>query len=61
VPLGVGDRLCDPGRLGSYFQSPGMVRESVAALTGVAAEEVRPFRELLAVCETRRLGVYVTF
>jgi hypothetical protein len=60
VPFGVGGRLFDPGRLGSYFQSPAVACESLAALDGVAAEDVRPFRELLAECAARRLGLYVT-
>jgi hypothetical protein len=61
VPFGGGDRLFDPGRIGSFFQSPVMARESLAALAGLAAEEVRPFRELLTRCVARRLGVYITF
>jgi hypothetical protein len=61
APFGAGDRLFDPGRLGSYFQSPAMARESLEAVAGLAAEEVQPFRELLAECVARRLGAYVTF
>lgn len=61
APFGHRDRLFDPGRLGSYFQSPVMACESLAALAGLAVEEVGPFRELLTACVARRLGVYVTF
>jgi hypothetical protein len=59
--IGVGDRLFDPGRLGSYFQSPEVIGESLKVLDGVAANEVQCFRELLAECAVWRLGVYVTF
>jgi hypothetical protein len=61
APFGVRGRLFDPGRLGSYFQSPATVGKSHAAIAGLAALEVEPYRALLAECASRRLGVYVTF
>ena len=56
APFGDGDRLFDPGRLGSYFQSPVITHQSLVALAGLAAEEVQPFRELLAECAARGSG-----
>jgi hypothetical protein len=38
-----------------------MVRKSLGVVAGLVAEEVQPFRELLAECVARRLGAYVTF
>ncbi len=61
APFGIGDYWFDPGRLGSYFQSPAMVRQSLTVLAAVAVEEVRPFRDLLTEAAALRLGVYVTF
>jgi hypothetical protein len=62
-PVGPKGRLFDPGRLGSYFQTPGQVRESLAILRPRAekVEELRLFVELLERCAAEGLGVYVTF
>lgn len=61
TPFGMLERLFDPGRLGSYFQSPLMVMRSLMSLDDIAGEEVQQFRELLAECAARQFGVYVTF
>jgi hypothetical protein len=61
TPTGSRERLFDPGRLGSYFQSPPAVRRSLATLSDLEAKEVQPFRELLKCCDAQGLGIYVTF
>ncbi len=65
--VGEGNRLFDPGRLGSYFQSPVQVQESAKAMAaieldvGEEAEEFDRFAALLARCATGGFGLYVTF
>lgn len=61
APFGVRDRLFDPGRLGSYFQSPDTVPRSLRTLAELKGDEVRGFRRLLEECASQRVGVYVTF
>jgi hypothetical protein len=61
VSIGDDGALFDPGRMGSYFQTPARVRRSLAALRGVRRPELRGFRRLLERCTADRLGVYVTF
>ena len=60
-PFGVGNQLFDPGRLGAYFQAPALVVQSLASLAVATGVQLRSFRELLAACAGRQLGVYVTF
>jgi len=60
-PAGPPGALFDPGRYGSYFQTPALVRESLAALRRVERPEVQEYRGLLERCAAGQLGVYVTF
>jgi hypothetical protein len=59
--IGPPDAPFDPGRMGSYFQSPAQVRQSLAVLEGVEDPALVPFRELLRRCARENLGIYVTF
>jgi hypothetical protein len=59
--LGPPDRLFDPGRYGSYFQTPDRVQESLAALLQHACLELARYLELLERCAGERRGVHVTF
>lgn len=59
--IGPPDRLFDPGRYGSYFQTPDQVRESLAALTPLGLPELARFVELLERCVADGRGVYITF
>lgn len=62
-----GDRLFDPGRLGSYFQSPFQVLESADLLgasqlnVGEDAGDFNRFALLLDRCAADGFGLYVTF
>jgi hypothetical protein len=60
-PVGPPERPFDPGREGSYFQSPRRVRESLAALKLHARVELSLYLELLQWCAAEGRGVYVTF
>lgn len=59
--VGPPERLFDPGRYGSYFQTPTQVRESLAVLKPLGVPELTRFVELLERCATEGRGVYVTF
>jgi hypothetical protein len=59
--VGPPGRLFDPGRYGSYFQTPAQVRESLAALKPLGLSELAGFVELLERCAAKGRGVYVTF
>ena len=60
-PVGPPEARFDPGRLGSYFQTPAMVRESQAMLRREERPELQDHLRLLEQCVAARLGVYVTF
>ena len=60
-PLGRSGALFDPGKMGSYFQSPGAARQSSLILNDLAWPELTPFRELLSQAVAVRRGLYVTF
>jgi hypothetical protein len=51
----------DPGRMGSYFQSPEMLVQSIAALTSVNRPELHDYISFLGACRALGHGVYVTF
>jgi hypothetical protein len=57
----------DPGKQGSYFQSPQMVRDNLRRLdelvgrTPALARRVAPLRAMLEAAERRVRGLYVTF
>lgn len=51
----------NPGRMGSYFQTPDQVSESLRVVDRLAIEAIEPFKELLEDCSQSGLGIYVTF
>jgi hypothetical protein len=59
--VGAVDALFDPGRMGSYFQTPEDVRESLDVLAIVERTEVAEYCQLLESCRVAGLGLYVTF
>jgi hypothetical protein len=67
--VGPEDNLFDPGRYGSYFQTPRQVRESLSALRPhsctrtcySSCPDLLQYLELLERCVAERRGVYVTF
>ena len=61
APFGPAERLFDPGRMGSYFQSPEDVIASQSCLSEVATPCLARFKELLADAANLRKGLYVTF
>ena len=54
-------RLIDPGRYGSYFQNPALLRKSLGLLRPLGLPELQPFVELLERSTVAGLGAYVTF
>jgi hypothetical protein len=60
-PIGPAENLFDPGRYGSYFQTPKLVRESLSSLQPHACQDLARYLELLEMCVCDRRGVYVTF
>jgi hypothetical protein len=60
-PFGPKQNCFDPGKYGSYFQTPERARESLAALGRVRWPELRPYRTILKEAARQRRGVYVTF
>lgn len=61
ISVGPPERLFDPGRYGSYFQTPGQVRESLSVLKPLGVPELARFVELLEQCVQEGRGMYVTF
>lgn len=51
----------DPGKYGSYFQTPKRVRESIAALSKVRWPELSGYRAILKSAARQKKGLYVTF
>jgi hypothetical protein len=51
----------DPGRMGSYFQKPDSVLNSLQVLNGINYRDLQAYRKLLERCGRSELGVYVTF
>jgi hypothetical protein len=61
-PLGDPGHEFDPGRQGSYFQTPEQVVESLRRVEHAApARELESYVQLLRRCAVDGLGVYVTF
>ncbi len=61
-PLGNPGHEFDPGRQGSYFQTPEQVGESLLRVERMGqARELESYARLLRSCVADRLGVYVTF
>jgi hypothetical protein len=59
--VGPPGRLFDPGRYGSYFQTPAQVLESLAVLEPLGVPELARFVGLLERCAAEGRGVYTTF
>jgi hypothetical protein len=59
--VGPAENLFNPGRYGSYFQTPQLVRESFAALQAHARPDLAAYLALLERCVADKRGVYVTF
>ena len=51
----------DPGRMGSYFQSPSLATRARQVLTGRTEPELEPFLRLLDQVATCGKGLYITF
>lgn len=60
-PIRSVNRVFDPGRMGSYFQTPDQVSKSLRIVNKLAIEAIQPFQELLVGCSQSGLGLYVTF
>lgn len=60
-PLGSAECRFDPGRMGSYFQTPTEIPVSLRAIDGLDQPEIEPFRELLRLCAEQGKGLYITF
>ena len=60
-PIGPEEALFDPGRRGSYFQTPMQVKKSAETLKGCAQIEILDYRHLLQYCSDENLGLYVSF
>lgn len=60
-PIGPPGRQFDPAQIGSYFQTPKRVRESVAVLRESPLPEAAGYLALLERCAAEGRGVYVTF
>jgi hypothetical protein len=63
VAMGPIGQEFDPGRQGSYFQTPELVIESLRRIESLSARmpQLRSFAELLRVCADSGRGIYVTF
>jgi hypothetical protein len=69
APFGPAGAYFDPGRLGSFFQTPHQVVESLARIQGFELpdlekyerESLKRFEGLLEECADKRSGLYVTF
>lgn len=59
--IGPPERPFDPGRYGSYFQTPTLVRQSLMVLKPLVVPELGRFVELMERCAAERRGLYVTF
>ena len=59
--FGPADNRFDPGRMGSYFQTPTVVASSLRDLSANDHPELSGFVGLLERCNAGEMGVYVTF
>ncbi len=60
-PFGPADNFFDPGRMGSYFQTPDTVSSSLRILSADDRPGLSDFIDLLERCGAAGMGVYVTF
>lgn len=59
-PIG-GDNVFDPGKIGSYFQSPDELRQSVEVLKFAKCEPLNEYLTFLDSIVATSRGLYVTF
>jgi len=59
--IGPLDRRFDPGKMGSYFQTPSMVRSSLLTLAPYNCAELQKYLSLLSRTAETGVGMYVTF
>lgn len=59
--LGPPEQLFDPGRYGSYFQTPAQVKTSRGVLGPFANRDLATFVTFLDQCAAEDKGLYVTF
>lgn len=56
-----GDKRFDPGRMGSYFQSPEMILDSLSFLKNCKSYDIEDVTSLFEDCVKSKSGIYVTF
>ncbi len=67
TPVGAPGNAFDPGKMGSYFQSPPEVRANLQRVDALAqrrpdlADRLAPARAMLAAAASAARGLYVTF
>lgn len=61
LPIHSTATVFDPGRMGSYFQTPEQVLNSLKIVAKLCIKPVESFKKLLEDCSQNRLGIYVTF
>jgi hypothetical protein len=59
--IGNGASVFDPGRMGSYFQSPELLIESITVLSSAQQPKLAEYVTCLGACQAKRKGIYVTF
>ncbi|HEY4375308.1 MAG TPA: hypothetical protein VGN52_25515 [Burkholderiales bacterium] len=59
--FGKGETCFDPGRMGSYFQTPAQVADSLRRVRQMGRPELEEFAGLLAAAAAAGSGIYVTF
>jgi hypothetical protein len=60
-PIGTTTGRFDPGRMGSYFQTPEQVQDSIRALSENGRSDLAHYRRLLEECKSSQLGLYRRF
>lgn len=60
-PICSANNIFDPGVMGTYFQTPEQVPESLSIVNQLALEAVESFKKLLEDCSQSGLGIYVVF
>ncbi|MCB1050480.1 MAG: hypothetical protein KDC71_07755 [Acidobacteria bacterium] len=61
IAIGPAENLFDPGRQGSYIQSPALVRESASVLGSLDVPVLQAFQRQLVRVAASGQGIYVTF
>ena len=60
-PFGPASQLFDPGRQGSYFQTPLEIKQSIQSLANSGRTELAAFHKSLLSVASNGKGLYVTF